>query len=95
MSIQPTGPTNPDHYSAAGDSNIECVDAIRAALGEQGFMCFAAGNVMKYVWRASRKNGVEDLGKASVYLDWMIEQSSIKVTLVTCVRWLPMTFAIR
>ena len=41
-------------------------------------MCFAAGNVMKYVWRASRKNGVEDLRKASVYLDWMIEQSSVK-----------------
>ena len=46
---------NPAHYASAGDGGIECVDAIRAALGEQGFMCFAAGNVMKYVWRASRE----------------------------------------
>ena len=61
---------NPDHYQPTGEGGIECVDAIRAALGEQGYMCFAAGNVMKYVWRASRKNGVEDLRKTSVYLEY-------------------------
>ena len=69
---------NPAHYANAGDGGIECVDAIRAALGEQGFMCFAAGNVMKYVWRASRKNGKEDLRKAQVYLEWMIQESPVK-----------------
>ena len=76
--IDPKGPINPDHYSSNGGSSIECVDAIRAALGEQGFMCFCAGNVMKYVWRASRKNGREDLRKAQVYLEWMIQQSPVK-----------------
>jgi hypothetical protein len=29
---------------------------------------------MKYVWRFDRKNGVEDLEKAKVYLDWLIEE---------------------
>lgn len=68
---------SPDHYKPS-DDGIECVDAIRAALGEQGFMCFAAGNVMKYVWRASRKNGKEDLRKAQVYLEWMIQESPVR-----------------
>lgn len=31
---------------------------------------------MKYVIRHEKKNGVEDLKKARVYLDWLIEHQS-------------------
>lgn len=60
---------HPTHYTS-GD--IECIDAIRAALGD-GFEPYCIGNVIKYVWRYQMKNGAEDLEKAAVYLGWAIE----------------------
>ena len=65
----------PNHYASQGDNGIECVDALRSALGHDGFMAYCTGNCIKYLWRSSRKNGVEDLEKARVYLNWMIEAS--------------------
>ena len=61
-------PTSPNHYQA-GD--VECIDAIRSALGPEGFQALCAGNVIKYVWRYKHKNGLEDLKKANVYLGWL------------------------
>ena len=63
----------PGHYRQGG---IECIDAIRAALGPEGFKDYCQGNVLKYSWRWRFKNGVEDLKKARVYLDWLIEEAS-------------------
>jgi hypothetical protein len=60
---------HPSHYNNAG---IECIDAIRASLGD-AFQDYCKGNVMKYIWRYKYKNGLEDLRKAQVYLAWMIE----------------------
>lgn len=60
---------HPAHYTA-GD--VECIDAIRAALGD-GFADYCLGNVIKYVWRHRMKGGAEDLEKARVYLGWAIE----------------------
>lgn len=60
----------PSHYNQ--DDKIECIDGIRAALGDN-FKYYCQGNIMKYVWRHEYKNGLEDLRKARVYLDWMIE----------------------
>jgi len=65
----------PDHYAPQEIGGVECVDALRSALGHDGFMAYCAGNCIKYLWRSSRKNGVEDLEKARVYLNWMIEAS--------------------
>lgn len=59
----------PAHYNFAG---IECIDAIRAALGPEGFKDYMMGNVMKYTWRYKYKNGLEDLLKAQWYLDRVI-----------------------
>jgi len=64
---------HPDHYTTGG---IECIDAIRASLGDADFASYCKGNVIKYVWRYRHKNGVEDLKKARVYLDWAIEAES-------------------
>ena len=61
---------NPPHYNEAG---IECIDAIAAALGE-GFEFYLQGNIMKYLWRYRYKNGIEDLKKASWYLDKLITE---------------------
>lgn len=56
---------SPTHYT---EGDIECIDAIRAALGELGFADYCIGNVIKYLWRYRHKNGTEDLAKALFYL---------------------------
>ena len=61
---------HPSHYTAGG---IECIKAIEASLSPEGFQDYCKGNVLKYVWRFRQKNGLEDLKKARVYLNWMIE----------------------
>ena len=61
---------SPSHYCKGG---IECIDAIRSSMTEQAFIGFCKGNVIKYVFRYEDKGGVEDLEKAAVYLDWMIQ----------------------
>ena len=56
---------SPSHYN---QSNIECIDAIRAALGEEGFVHYCRGNSIKYNWRAGHKvDAKEDLKKAAWY----------------------------
>lgn len=60
---------HPTHYNESG---IECIEAIRASLGHE-FPAYCKGNVMKYLWRYQYKNGIEDLKKAQVYLNWMVE----------------------
>lgn len=57
---------HPPHYQS--DNGIECIDAIRAALGSAGFIAYCRGNAMKYVWR-EKINAAEDLRKAAFYLD--------------------------
>ena len=61
---------HPDHYTSGW---IECIEAIRASLGNKEFADYCKGNIIKYLWRYRLKNGVEDLKKAAVYLNWMIE----------------------
>lgn len=64
---------HPSHYTAG---NIECIDAIHEAVkGLEGYEAYITGNVMKYMWRWKRKNGVEDLKKARFYLDRLIKQT--------------------
>jgi len=62
--------SKPSHYNQYG---IEAIDAIRASLGPVGFQAYCKGNVIKYLWRYEYKNGIEDLKKAQVYLNWMVE----------------------
>jgi len=65
-------PTNPDHYKA-GD--IECIDAIKSALGVEGFKAFCQGNAIKYLWRYNRKGkAIEDLRKAQWYAERLIQE---------------------
>ena len=62
---------NPDHYCGT----VECIDAIRAALGPDKFISYCQGQVLKYIWRAGKKgddNWLTDLQKAEFYLDMML-----------------------
>lgn len=63
---------SPKHYQLPG-LNIEAIDVIKAVLGDDKFEGYCRGNVIKYILRADAKNGVEDLKKAKVYLNWEIE----------------------
>ena len=63
---------HPNHYTQGG---IECIRAIEASMSPDGFQDYCKGNVLKYIWRWRDKNGVEDLEKAAVYLNWMIESA--------------------
>ena len=55
----------PPHYNQGG---IETIDAIREALGPEGFNAYCIGNVMKYCWRHKHKGGQQDLEKALFYM---------------------------
>ena len=61
---------SPKHYRLPG-LNIESIDIIRAILGKY-FKWFCLGNIIKYILRAEKKNGLEDYKKARKYLDWLI-----------------------
>ena len=63
---------HPNHYCQGG---IECSKAIEASMSPEGFQDYCKGNVLKYIWRWRDKAGVEDLKKARVYLNWMIESA--------------------
>lgn len=64
---------HPDHY-AATDNGIECIDAIRAALGRDGFIAFLRGQVIKYSWRLGKKGAaVTDAEKAQWYQAKLVE----------------------
>ena len=58
---------HPSHYTQGA---IECIDAIKEATkGLFGIEAVCTANIIKYVWRWKFKNGLEDLDKASWYLD--------------------------
>ena len=64
---------HPTHYTSGG---VECIEAIKASMCPAGFVDYCKGNVLKYLWRWERKGGLQDLKKAQVYLNWMIETAS-------------------
>ena len=60
------------HYT---HSEIECIDAIRAALGTSAFIDYCRGNAMKYLWRCGWKDSIpDDLKKARDYLTFALEE---------------------
>jgi protein 1.7 len=58
---------SPAHYKQGG---IECIEAIKASMSEEGFRDYLKGNVMKYIWRYEHKGkAIEDIEKAIWYLN--------------------------
>lgn len=60
-----------NHYAG----NIEVIDYIRDKLTPEGFTEYCCGNVLKYISRWRKKDGIQDLKKAKVYLEWMIDSA--------------------
>ena len=61
---------HPSHYT---QGDIECIDAIKAALGEEQYEWYLRGACIKYLWRYKMKSGVESLKKSEWYLKRLIE----------------------
>ena len=67
---------HPSHYNQNG---MEVWGVIKAFTSDlNGVEAFYAGNVIKYVLRWEHKNGIEDLEKAKVYIDKIIEMEKEK-----------------
>jgi hypothetical protein len=66
----PSNPDSPNDHYRQGD--IECIDAIRAALTDEEWRGFCKGNVLKYTWREKHKGGDGSLLKAQDYLRWAV-----------------------
>lgn len=64
---------HPNHYkSETGLETIEVIEAFCFDL--QGIECVCTANILKYVCRWKKKNGLEDLKKAKWYLEKLINQ---------------------
>ena len=57
---------HPNHYN---QGKIECWDAMVETYGRDATATFCKLNAFKYLWRASEKNGMEDINKAINYLN--------------------------
>lgn len=62
---------HPKHYELP--NGVEVFDVISGSFGDEAIKGFCIGNVIKYVCRHERKNGIEDLRKAKWYLDKYLE----------------------
>ena len=64
--------SHPNHYQS--DSGLEVIDVIKAFTSNlTGFEAVATANVIKYICRWKKKNGIEDLEKAKQYLEFLID----------------------
>ena len=62
---------HPSHYC---QGKVECIDALEAATtGLQGIEAVCTANAIKYLWRQSRKNSIEDLKKCIWYVQYLID----------------------
>ena len=63
----------PEHYNTNLPEGVEVIDIIAAQTAPlSGMQAVAQANVIKYVLRWHKKNGVQDLEKARYYLDRLI-----------------------
>ena len=63
--------TNPKHYK--GSKGLEVIEIHKNFLTEEELRGYYKGNILKYLLRERKKNGLEDLKKARKHLDWLIE----------------------
>lgn len=67
----------PEHYNTNLPEGVEVIDIIAAQTAPlSGMQAVAQANVIKYVLRWQKKNGVQDLEKARFYLNRLIGELS-------------------
>lgn len=62
---------HPSHYTG----RYECIDVMQDVFGDEATDNFCLCNAFKYIWRANKKNGLEDVKKAVWYLNKYIEEA--------------------
>lgn len=72
VTIPNEGVHEPKHYKGTG--GMQSIDVMKSFMSKEAYRGFLLGNVIKYVLRYRKKNGVEDLEKAQVYLRWLVEE---------------------
>lgn len=60
---------HPEHYTAG---KYETIDIIKDSVDD--YKSYVHGNIIKYILRYKKKGGVQDLKKAQVYLNWLIQE---------------------
>lgn len=67
---------HPDHYGG-GENPYECIKVLEAVLGPEGFKAWLQGTIIKYLFRAGKKDGpaqeIEDYKKAAWYANYAAE----------------------
>lgn len=61
---------HPSHYETG---QFECIDVMIETQGVEAVKGFCKCNAFKYLYRANRKNGLEDMKKAIWYLNKYVE----------------------
>lgn len=61
---------HPSHYETG---QFECIDVMLETQGVEAVKGFCKCNAFKYLYRANRKNGLEDMKKAIWYLNKYVE----------------------
>lgn len=64
---------HPDHYQS--ETGLEVINVIEAFTADlRGVEATDTGNILKYMCRWNKKNGLQDLKKARWYLDHLIDR---------------------
>ena len=63
---------HPSHYETG---KFQCIDVMLETQGKEAVKDFCICNAFKYIYRHSKKNGLEDVKKAVWYLNKYIELS--------------------
>lgn len=70
---------SPSHYQSYVEGlNIEAIDCMRAAFGNEAVSHFCICNALKYIFRCYSKGGNQDIQKAQWYLNKFIELGGTK-----------------
>ena len=62
---------NPDHYHPHGIISHEPIETMKYMMSTDAYRGYLVGNILKYVCRYDKKNGVEDLEKAKKYIEFL------------------------
>ena len=75
---------HPQHYISKG--GIETINVIEAwTEGLNGIVAVDTANVIKYISRWNKKNGIEDLKKARWYLNHLISEMERRMKEDSCI----------
>ena len=61
---------DPNHYQAGG---LECIDVMEQLYGREAVESWIKLTIFKYIWRADKKNGAQDVDKIRWYSEKLVK----------------------